>query len=68
MGTNLYIAVLAIVFTIALLAGSYHAIPPWVVWLGGLGLAVFVGLCALIILGKRILRGDFDPNRKPGDC
>ena len=57
-------AVLAIVFCVATLAGMYQEIPLWLVWLLGMSIAVLMGVIALTILGKRILRGDFDPERQ----
>lgn len=66
MGTRIYMAVLGIVFLVATLAGSYQSFPLWIVWLFGLLLAVFIGIVALTLLGHRILRGDFDPNRQGG--
>ncbi len=55
---------LGVVFFGAALAGMYQEIPLWLVWIFGIAVAVLVGMIALIILGKRILRGDFDPNRQ----
>ena len=58
---------LGVVFFGAALAGMYQEIPLWLVWIFGIAVAVLVGMIALIILGKRILRGDFDPNRQSGE-
>ena len=66
MATKVYMAFLALVFTVGTLAGTYHLIPLWLVWIFGILIAVFVGMIALTVLGRRILRGDFDPNRQRG--
>ena len=58
---------LGVVFFGAALAGMYQEIPLWLVWIFGIAVAVLVGMIALIILGKRILRGDFDPHRQSGE-
>lgn len=63
MATRIYMATLAIVFCAATLAGMYQEIPLWLVWLLGIFIAIFTGVVALTILGKRILRGDFAPER-----
>lgn len=57
----MYMAVLGVVFAAAILAGTYHALPPWLVWILGIVLALGVGAVALTVLGARILRGDFRP-------
>ena len=60
--TRIYMGVLGTVFIVAIFAGSYQDIPLWVVWLGGIGAAALAGVLALTVLGRRILRGDFDPD------
>jgi len=57
--------VLGVVFFTAALSGMYQDIPLWLVWILGIGVAALVGMLALFVLGKRILRGDFDPNHSP---
>ena len=56
--------ILAGAFVAAILAGTYHAIPLWVVWLLGIAFAICIGMVALTVLGHRILRGDFDPGTR----
>ena len=62
MATRLYMAVLGAVLAVAILAGMYHELPPWLVWILGIAIGIGVGVVALIVLGTRILRGDFRPH------